>query len=158
MDERKTEEVWRRLDKERAALRRRIRVKATLPEGIVGSAPGVEVTYPLVSMSFEYDREEDVLFAWLGEPTPALTQDAEHGVHLRIDVDTYDIVGFEVLDFSKASNARDLLDRVFPGLYTALLQRQHVTVQMLRNEATAKLKKLVPESWPALFDASSVIE
>lgn len=158
MGEEETKALRRQLDKERAALRARVRFAASFPEGIVGSAPGKTVIRPPVAISFEYDPQEDLLFAWVGDPQPAITQDGECGIHLRLDPDSYRIVGFEVVDYLKgAGEARNFLDRLFPGLSHRLDQQHRLSIELPSDKVTAKLRKLVPESWPNIFQDPTVL-
>ena len=56
-----------------------------------------------VGLNFEHDPEEDSVIVYLGQTIrPAITE-AFNGdpFYVRIDPETYKIVGFEVLEFSK---------------------------------------------------------
>jgi len=48
-----------------------------------------------------YDPEADVLYISFGEPRPAEGLDIGDGTILRVDLETDEIVGLTILDFSK---------------------------------------------------------
>ena len=48
-----------------------------------------------------YDPDADVLYVSIGEPRPALTQEEMHGLLLRKDPKTGDVVGATVLDYEE---------------------------------------------------------
>jgi uncharacterized protein YuzE len=50
-------------------------------------------------MNFDYDYEQDVLYASVGEPQKATTIYEGNGVLLRVNSDTNDVIGFTVLNY-----------------------------------------------------------
>src|SRR6266436_7578813 len=51
-----------------------------------------------VGLRVDYQPDVDLLFAWLGHPKPAENIEVESGVYVRIDPQTQQVVGIEVLD------------------------------------------------------------
>jgi hypothetical protein len=149
MDKAQTEEIQRRLDRERRAVRARIRAKAALPSGHIGRAGPDPEEYQKVSFIFSYDADDDHLFVRVGGPRFATTQEAGHGMYLRVDPDDYEIVGFEVLDYLRGEGeAKSLLDRIFPGLSAALEYRPEHVIETTAKKAKVKVNQLVPNNWP----------
>ena len=56
---------------------------------------------PAQELKFKYDRDADVLYCSFGEPRPALSVEVSHGVVVRHDPETEEVVGFTVVDFFK---------------------------------------------------------
>jgi len=47
-----------------------------------------------------YDKKGDVLYLSVGDPRPAVSEELEDDVLLRLDLETGDVVGFTVLNFA----------------------------------------------------------
>lgn len=151
MDKAETEAIRRRLGKERERVRARIRTAAIFPHGIRAAAH--DMPSPTTVLSFDYDPDEDILFACVGKLRPAVVQDVGHGIHLRVDPHKFRPIGFEVLDFAKRPETISRIEEIFPGLPKAVIARKHVELEMSDDYAAEKLRELVPESWPTIFDA-----
>lgn len=53
-----------------------------------------------LELTFEYDADEDTLFAWVGDqPRPAITYETEDGHLVRLDPDTKEFVGVTIRDY-----------------------------------------------------------
>jgi hypothetical protein len=53
-----------------------------------------------MELTFEYDAEEDTLYAWVGDgPQPAITYETDEGHLVRLDPDTKAFVGVTIFDF-----------------------------------------------------------
>lgn len=51
-------------------------------------------------MQLFYDDEGDVLYLSIGDPRPAISEELDDDVLLRHDIDTGEVVGLTVLNFS----------------------------------------------------------
>ncbi len=52
-------------------------------------------------LSWEYDKEADVLYISAGEPRPAEGIDIGEGVIVRIDPKTKEVVGLTIINFAR---------------------------------------------------------
>jgi hypothetical protein len=53
-----------------------------------------------VELSCDYDREEDILYAWVGEgPRAAITYETDDGHLIRLDPDTHEFVGVTIFNY-----------------------------------------------------------
>ena len=52
------------------------------------------------TLSYHYDREEDILYVTLGDSDLALCIEQGNGFLVRIDPESGEVVGFTVIDFS----------------------------------------------------------
>jgi hypothetical protein len=53
-----------------------------------------------LELTFEYDADEDTLFAWVGsEPRPAITYETDEGHLVRLDPETKEFVGVTIRDY-----------------------------------------------------------
>lgn len=53
-----------------------------------------------IEVNCEYDEDEDILYAWVGdEPRAAITYETDEGHLVRLDPETKDLVGVTVLDY-----------------------------------------------------------
>lgn len=64
------------------------------------------------TLKFDYDTENDVLYAFINKPRAAISQEQTHkdcsGVLIRIDPKNTKIVGFTVIDFKRRIRGGDL--------------------------------------------------
>ena len=151
MDEKSTEEIRDKLARERASVRARIRLAASLPRGIIGRS-GAAPREPIVMLVLDYDPDEDILFCQLGESGDAMTEEVAESLYLRVDPTTCQPLGFEVLDYQEANkDTRRLIEGVFPEAKAAVSQGEKVILKMPRDAAEKRLRRLVPEDWPSIF-------
>ncbi|NMC43480.1 MAG: DUF2283 domain-containing protein [candidate division Zixibacteria bacterium] len=70
-----------------------------------------------IVVKFDYDKEADVLYAHIGKPRPAYSEETIDGVLIRRDPKTDRIVGFTIINYSR-KKARGQLDRIphFPAI------------------------------------------
>jgi uncharacterized protein YuzE len=47
-----------------------------------------------------YDKQMDVLYLSVGDPRPAITEELEDNILLRLDIETGEVVGLTILNFS----------------------------------------------------------
>jgi uncharacterized protein YuzE len=53
-------------------------------------------------LSASYDEQADILYLWRGDaPREAVTLNSEEGYLVRLDPDTYKVVGFTIFDFCR---------------------------------------------------------
>jgi uncharacterized protein YuzE len=52
-------------------------------------------------INFNYDKEADVLYLFLGKPQKAKTVEIENDFILRLDPKTGEMIGLTIIDFSK---------------------------------------------------------
>ena len=50
-------------------------------------------------LTFKYDEHADVLYISVGQPKPAVSEELEDGVVVRLDPRTKKIVGLTIIDF-----------------------------------------------------------
>ncbi len=75
-----------------------------------------------VGLNFELDPEEDSVIIYLGQTIrPAITE-AFNGdpIYVRLDPETYKIVGFEVLNFSRHLKESPVVQELFDPIIRAL--------------------------------------
>ena len=53
------------------------------------------------ALNFRYDARSDVLYCSINSPRPAVSEEIEPGLLVRLDPDTNQIVGFTVIDVTK---------------------------------------------------------
>jgi len=70
------------------------------------SAPGsFNLTLDGRPLSSEYDQEADILYLWVGrEPQEAISVTSNEGHLVRLDPETYDVVGLTVFEASEVLN------------------------------------------------------
>lgn len=51
-------------------------------------------------MQLAYDQEGDVLYLSIGDPRPAISEELGDDVLLRVSIDTGEVVGLTILNFS----------------------------------------------------------
>jgi uncharacterized protein YuzE len=51
-----------------------------------------------VGIQCDYQPDVDLLFAWIGDPQAAENVEVEDGIYVRVNRDTREVVGIEVLD------------------------------------------------------------
>jgi uncharacterized protein YuzE len=51
-----------------------------------------------VGIQCDYQPDVDLLFAWIGEPQSARNIEVEDGIYVRVNPETREVVGIEVLD------------------------------------------------------------
>jgi uncharacterized protein YuzE len=69
----------------------------------------------------EYDEGQDILYLWVDEPRPATTYETEQGHLVRLDPETYELVGVTILDFRRRWKGRDIVLQV-PQVEQRVLQ------------------------------------
>ena len=76
-----------------------------------------------LGLYFELDPEEDSVIVYLGETIrPAITETFDDDpIYVRLDPETYKIVGFEVLEFSKRLKESPVVKKLFGPVVNALL-------------------------------------
>ena len=52
-------------------------------------------------MNYDYDEGSDVLYAFIGEPTEAIFEEIANGILLRRHIDTNELCGFTIIDYSR---------------------------------------------------------
>ncbi len=52
-------------------------------------------------IKYDYDKSGDVLYAFIGESTPAISEETSNGVLIRRDIKTNEIVGFTIVNYSR---------------------------------------------------------
>lgn len=53
-----------------------------------------------LELNLEYDEEDDVLYAWVGEkPTAAITYETDEGHLVRLDPESKEFVGVTIYDY-----------------------------------------------------------
>lgn len=70
-----------------------------------------------INLSFDYDRERDVLYAFKGKPQQAISEETPNGVLIRRAINTKEIVGFTIYNYSRKKK-RGLLGEIphFPHI------------------------------------------
>lgn len=53
------------------------------------------------NFKYDYDKEADVLYAFIGKPKPAKSIDYENGIVVRVDPRTGKYIGFTIVDYMK---------------------------------------------------------
>lgn len=62
-----------------------------------------------LDLTFEYDAEDDTLYAWVGEkPRPAITYETDDGHLVRLDPDSKEFVGVTIFDFESRWSGREI--------------------------------------------------
>lgn len=51
-----------------------------------------------VGIQCDYQPDVDLLFAWIGEPQAARNVEVEDGIYVRVNPETREVVGIEVVD------------------------------------------------------------
>lgn len=64
-------------------------------------------------LKINYDSFTDVLYLSFGDPRPSFTEEYEEGVFIRHSMDTNELTGITILDFSVRSE--ELKSMTFPG-------------------------------------------
>lgn len=63
--------------------------------------------------NINYDAQNDVLYISFGEPRPSYSDTYEDGIYIRYDMDTDELTGITILDFTK--RAAELKQMQLPG-------------------------------------------
>ena len=56
------------------------------------------------NITYRYDGNADVLYAFINQPKPAISRDKGNGVVIRFDPETKKAIGFTVVDYMKRKN------------------------------------------------------
>lgn len=68
-------------------------------------------------VEFQYDREGDVLYAFVGSPCPSVVEETASGILIRRALDTNKVVGFTIVNFSRRKKSGKIGSiPYFPGL------------------------------------------
>lgn len=51
-------------------------------------------------IQMSYNKEMDILYLSVGDPRPAISEELEDDILLRLDIETGEVVGLTVLNFS----------------------------------------------------------
>ena len=51
------------------------------------------------NLKYRYDRDSDVLYAFIDKPTPATSIEKDNGTLIRVDPKTGKVVGFTIIDY-----------------------------------------------------------
>ena len=57
------------------------------------------MTYKIKNINFDYDEISDVLYANLGKPIKAKSEEYENGIIFRVDLASGKYIGFTILDY-----------------------------------------------------------
>lgn len=77
---------------------------------VPGGSDGIPKGGPLVrlvlesqiTLTCEYDAEDDTLYAWVGDgPQPAITFETDEGHLIRLDPETKEFIGVTIFDFQE---------------------------------------------------------
>ena len=52
-------------------------------------------------ITYDYDKDRDVLYAFVGRPRPCVSVETPHGVLLRRDMETGEFVGFTIINYAR---------------------------------------------------------
>ncbi|MBL1123421.1 MAG: DUF2283 domain-containing protein [Ignavibacteriae bacterium] len=63
------------------------------------------------TFKYDYDKEADVLYAFIGKPKPAKSVDYENGIVVRIDPNSGKYIGFTIVDYMKRKK-RGMLKKI----------------------------------------------
>lgn len=63
-----------------------------------------------------YDLDNDILYLSFGDPKPSYSENFDKGVYLRKDMNTDELTGITIMDFSKRT--KELQNLNFPGNVT----------------------------------------
>jgi uncharacterized protein YuzE len=62
-----------------------------------------------ITLNCEYDRDADILYAWVGEtPSEAVTYETDEGHLVRLDPDTRQFVGVTIFDYEARWKGTDI--------------------------------------------------
>jgi hypothetical protein len=53
------------------------------------------------NLKYDYDKESDVLYAFIGSPRPAVSEEVSEGIAVRRDPNDNSLVGFIIDDYMK---------------------------------------------------------
>jgi uncharacterized protein YuzE len=62
-----------------------------------------------MKMKFRYDKENDVLYANVGEPCSGLAEEVGGGIAVKFDIHNKKPIGFTIIDYMKRVNRNILL-------------------------------------------------
>lgn len=111
-----TADVLRQLNEENAAVVQKVREANADVRDRLGA----------LEFSAVYDVEEDTLLVTFGEPQEAISEAATDNVFLRLDPETYKIVGIEVLGFrGRFADYPPVADIFFTALRTNRLRVEY---------------------------------
>jgi uncharacterized protein YuzE len=54
-----------------------------------------------MKLKFSYDKTNDVLYANIGKPKSALSEEIGGGIAIKIDIETHKPIGFIIIDYMK---------------------------------------------------------
>ena len=102
-----------------------------------------------LSVSVTYDDEFDIFAITLGEPQPAITEEVPsgHGLQLRLDPESFKIVGYEILGFrSRYLKAHPDFLPHFEALFEnpSLKQREIPKAGRRHARAQEAIRELIP--------------
>lgn len=63
--------------------------------------------------NINYDSKNDVLYISFGDPRPSYAETYDDGIYVRYDMDTDELSGITIVDFTK--RAKELKDLHLPG-------------------------------------------
>lgn len=63
--------------------------------------------------NINYDPQNDVLYISFGDPRPSYSETFDEGIYIRYDMDSDELTGITVLDFTK--RAKELKSLHLPG-------------------------------------------
>lgn len=61
------------------------------------------------AFQISYNKEKDILYLSVGDPRPAISEELEDDILLRLDIETGAVVGLTVENFSTRFNAAENL-------------------------------------------------
>ena len=100
---------------------------------------------------YQYDQDADILYIAYGKPREAFSMpldNSEDDIYLRIDPDTHEIVGIEIMNFREVfldnhADAREVFDSFF-GLFGYMDWR--IQLRLPSVEGDGEVALLVPAS------------
>jgi len=57
-----------------------------------------------LSLSFQYDRDADVMYFTMGAPREAISEEVADGVFKRLDPESNEVIGVTIIDFAKRAS------------------------------------------------------
>jgi hypothetical protein len=64
-----------------------------------------------IKLNYEYDQDDDTLYAWVGEsPGEAITYETDEGHLVRLDPETREFVGVTIFDYHAKWDAEIVLE------------------------------------------------
>ena len=75
-------------------------------------------------LNINFDIENDVLYLSFGEPRPSFSEEFDDGVFVRYDMDTEELTGITIIDFTKRTDQLKGLN--LPGDITLDEMNEHL--------------------------------